>query len=64
MAESKMTVVYTLLASAVVMIAFAVLLWTRTIDLGMEPMPLTALLVLGAVMDVVFAVVFMRKLSR
>ena len=59
-----MTVVYTLLASAVVMIAFAALFWTRTIDLGMEPMPLTALLVLGAVMDVVFAVIFMRKLSR
>ena len=59
-----MTVVYTLLASAVVMIAFAALLWTRTIDLGMEPMPLTALLVLGAVMDAVFAVIFMRKLSR
>jgi len=64
MAESKMTVVYALLGSSVVLFVFAGLLYSRTIDLGTDPTPLTALVVLGAVMDVVVAAVFVRRLSR
>ena len=64
MAESRTTVIYALLGSAVVMLAFAGFIWTRTIDLDMDPTPLAALLVLGAVMDVVVAAIFLRKLSR
>ena len=64
MAESKMTVIYALLASALVVLVFAALLWARIIDLGSDPMPLVALLVVAAVMDVVVAAIFLRKLSR
>ena len=53
-----------MLASAVLLLVFAGLVWTGTIDLGIDPMPLTALLVFGAVMDVVVAAIFLRRMSR
>ena len=60
-----MTVIYALMASAVLLLVFAAAIWTRTIDLGFEdPTPLAALLVVGAVMDVAFAGIFLRKLTR
>ena len=56
MAQSRMTVVYAVLASSVLLLVFAALVWTRTLDLGLgDTMPLTALLVAGAVMDVAVA---------
>ena len=64
MAESKMTVVYAVLGSAVLLLVFAALLWTGTIDFGSDPMPLILVLVFGAVMDVVVAAIFLRRLSR
>jgi hypothetical protein len=64
MAESKMTVVYAVLASSALLLVFAALVWMGTIDLGIDPMPLTAVLVLAAVMDVVVAAIFLRRLSR
>ena len=64
MAESRMTVVYAVLASSALLLVFAALVWTRTIDLGVDPMPLTAVLVFGAVMDVVVAAIFLRRMSR
>ncbi|AMY07374.1 hypothetical protein LuPra_00541 [Luteitalea pratensis] len=64
MAESKMTVVHAVLASSALLLVFAALVWTGTIDLGIDPMPLTAVLVLAAVMDVVVAAIFLRRLSR
>ena len=64
MTQSKMTVVYAVLASSVLLLVFAALVWTGTIDLGVDPMPLTAVLVFGAVMDVVVAAIFLRRMSR
>ena len=64
MAESKMTSVYAVLASAVLLLVFAALVWTGTIDLGIDPMPLTALLVFAAVMNVVVAAIYLRRMSR
>ena len=59
-----MTVIYVLVGSAVLMLVFAALFWTGTIDVGMEPMPIVLLLVGSAVMDLLFAAIFLRKLSR
>jgi len=64
MAESRMTVVYAVLASAVLLLVFAALLWARIVDLGSDPMPLMVVLVAAAVMDVVVAAIFLRKFSR
>ena len=64
MAESTMTVVYAVLASAALLLVFAALVWTRTIDVGIDPLPLTALLVVGAIMDLVVAAIFLRRTSR
>ena len=36
MAESTMTVVYAVLASAALLLVFAALVWTRTIDGGVD----------------------------
>ena len=59
-----MTVVYAVLASAVLLLVFTALLWTRIVDLGSDPTPLMLVLVVAAVMDVVVAAIFLRKLSR
>ena len=64
MDQSRMTVVYAVLASSVLLLVFAALVWTGTIDLGVDPMPLTLVLVFGAVMDVVVAAIFLRRMSR
>jgi len=59
-----MTGIYALLGSAVLLLVFAALLWTGTFEFGSDPMPLIMLIVVAAVMDVVVAVIFLRKLSR
>ncbi len=64
MAESRMTVVYALLASAVVLLAMAAVVWKGVIDLGDQTTPLVAVLVLGAVMDLVFVAIFLRRITR
>ena len=64
MAESRMTVVYALLASAVVLLAMAAVVWKGVIDLGDQTTPLVAVLVLGAVMDLVFVAIFLRRIAR
>ncbi len=64
MAESRMTVVYALLVSAVVLLAMAAVFWNGIIDLGDQTMALVAVLVLGAVMDLVFVAIFLRRITR
>ena len=64
MAESRMTVIYALLGSCAMLLVLAALLWTRVIDLGSDPGPLLLVLVIAAVMDIVVAAIFLRKLSR
>ncbi len=46
MAGSKMMAVYGVLTSAALLLVFAGLIWTGILDLGIDPMPLTAVLVL------------------
>lgn len=63
MAEAKLPVVYMLLASSVVMLAMAAVVWMQIIDIGTDPAPVTALLVLAAVADIAFAVLFLRRIT-
>jgi hypothetical protein len=64
MAESRMTVVYALLVSAVVLLAMAAVVWSGIIDLGDQTMALVSVLVLGALMDLVFVAIFLRRITR
>jgi hypothetical protein len=64
MAESRMTVVYALLVSAVVLLAMAAVVWNGISDLGDQTMALVSVLVLGALMDLVFVAIFLRRITR
>jgi uncharacterized membrane protein YidH (DUF202 family) len=64
MAENRMVVVYTLLASAVATLALAAVFWSRVIDLGDQSETLATLLVVIAIMDLVFVAIFLRRITR
>jgi hypothetical protein len=59
-----MAVIYGLLVSAVLLLGMAAAVWAGLIDMGEMQMPLVALLALGAGMDLVLILVFLRRITR
>ena len=64
MAQSAMTTVYVLFATAAVLTVFAALLWFGVVDIGLDPGPVALLLVFGAVMDVALSTLLLVRMTR